>query len=382
MARPVLPTLDFRTQAERQGITKTQQTVQSIANILKIVGRAEKARQDTQTLDRVARALSTGTIEDISTAANQRPSFGGGFQGVLQKIGGAFQPEGGMRESIIQSIIGMKLQQALATKSLRPIATGPVTSVFDPATGQITPTEHPSPRVPTTTITTGQKLLTEEDRLARAKAEQDKIMGRAGPGLSPSDKKALGEEMDQHLDKARRGFFTRPGRTNYPDAALFKQWKDFNAANTFDNDNQRDNAWAIWQSKVNKRGKEGWFGKEVGWDPTDPKWREAIGLEAEGTSGEGIDLGTLSSESANDARKRINTILMSLPPKRKGPFMTAWAEASKSGKTDIVFLAEWLKGQKEYKSQYKVGDTVPKGGRKYKIIGFDTDGEPLVEPIQ
>jgi hypothetical protein len=29
---------------------------------------------------------------------------------------------------------------------------------------------------------------------------------------------------------------------------------------------------------------------------------------------------------------------------------------------------------------YKIGEIVTKGGRKYKIVGFDTDGEPLVEP--
>lgn len=39
-----------------------------------------------------------------------------------------------------------------APPSLRAIPTGEVTSVFDPTTGQISPTEFPSPRVPSTTI--------------------------------------------------------------------------------------------------------------------------------------------------------------------------------------------------------------------------------------
>ncbi len=44
------------------------------------------------------------------------------------------------------------VQAPAAPPSLRPIATGEVTSVFDPTTGQITPTQFPSPRVPSTTI--------------------------------------------------------------------------------------------------------------------------------------------------------------------------------------------------------------------------------------
>ncbi|KKN74438.1 hypothetical protein LCGC14_0390580 [marine sediment metagenome] len=112
MARQVLPTLDLRTSAEREGITKTQQTVRAIAGILETVGRAEKARRDSETLDRVARALSSGAT-NIEAIAGQEPSFGGGLQGVLQKVSGAFQPEGSMRESILQSIIGQKLKQTL-----------------------------------------------------------------------------------------------------------------------------------------------------------------------------------------------------------------------------------------------------------------------------
>jgi hypothetical protein len=31
------------------------------------------------------------------------------------------------------------------------------------------------------------------------------------------------------------------------------------------------------------------------------------------------------------------------------------------------------------KSQYKIGQTINKGGKAYTITGFDTDGEPLVD---
>lgn len=114
--RQILRPLDLRTSAEREGITKTQQTVQAIAGILQTVGQAEKARRDSETLDRVARALSAGAtnIEAITAAAGQEPQFGGGIKGILQKVSGAFAPQGGMRESILQNIIGQKLQQALS----------------------------------------------------------------------------------------------------------------------------------------------------------------------------------------------------------------------------------------------------------------------------
>ena len=32
-------------------------------------------------------------------------------------------------------------------------------------------------------------------------------------------------------------------------------------------------------------------------------------------------------------------------------------------------------------SAYKIGQIIPRGGQRYKVVGFDTDGEPLVEKI-
>ena len=42
------------------------------------------------------------------------------------------------------------------------------------------------------------------------------------------------------------------------------------------------------------------------------------------------------------------------------------------------------KGKKPLKTatKRKIGDVVSKGGRKYKIVEFDTDGEPLVEEVR
>lgn len=112
MARPILPLIDFRTTAEREGVTKRQQTVQAIANILKTVGAAEKVRRDRQILDKITRAISGGAtnIEAIAAVASQGPEFGTGLPGILQRIGGAFEPPGGgMRQGIQQAIVGQAI---------------------------------------------------------------------------------------------------------------------------------------------------------------------------------------------------------------------------------------------------------------------------------
>ena len=112
MPRQVLPLIDLRTQAQRQGITSNQQTVQAIANILQTVGKAEQKRRERQTLDRITRAISGGaTIPEAIMAADKDFEFGTGITGVLQKIGGMFQPSpSGMGQNIQQAIIGQKIQ--------------------------------------------------------------------------------------------------------------------------------------------------------------------------------------------------------------------------------------------------------------------------------
>lgn len=117
--RQVLPLIDLRGQAERQDPTGSQRSAQMIKTILQTLGQAEKVRRERQTLDRITRAISAGAtdIEAIAAAAGGKPEFGTGFQGILQKLGGAFQPQGGgIGQGIQQMIIGEKLKQALAPK--------------------------------------------------------------------------------------------------------------------------------------------------------------------------------------------------------------------------------------------------------------------------
>jgi len=203
------------------------------------------------------------------------------------------------------------------------------------------------------TIQTGQKLLPAADRMALAEADRDKALGKTGPGFGPSDKKALGEEMDKRLDNARRGFFGRVGRTDYPEDALFRQWQDLIAANTFDNDNQRENAWAVWKAKVNKRGKDWLVDNEVDWDPTDPKWREAIGLKAEvktPTPTGGDIIGTLQGTPAQ--RKAIDAVVkrpLAVEQKQtlveqilRGGRIMVKDNSGKVGSIPFEELADWL----------------------------------------
>lgn len=199
--RQILPTLDLRTQAQRQGITRTQQTVQAIANILQTVGLAEQQRRNRQTLDRITRAISGGanTIEAIAAAAEQRPEFSTGIPGVLQKIGGAFQPSGGMGQAIQQAIIGQTIESEYKEPTpLRPISTGDVTSVFDPSTGQIIPTKHPSARVPSTSVTVQTGAV---EKSTRGQIEKDVI-----------DLQTTLGELNQINEDYNEDFFTYRGR--------------------------------------------------------------------------------------------------------------------------------------------------------------------------
>jgi len=182
------------------------------------------------------------------------------------------------------------------------------------------------------TIQTGPRLLPEKDRVALAEADRDKALGRTGPGFGPGDKKALGEEMDSRLDNARRGFFGRTGRTDYTEDSLFSEWKKLIAANTFDNDNQRENAWALWQQKVNKRGEDWFIDNEVDWDPTDPKWQEAIGLKTTRKPHEMSNIEPAKEYPLTSTTKKEDITLEEIAPileKAKVPRQTIYTEASK-----------------------------------------------------
>ena len=166
MGRLATGVLDFRPEAERE----RQRTQQAIKGILDTIGRAEKVRRDRQTLDRVAGAIGEGkTTAEAIEAAGQGPEFGGGLQGILQKISGAFQPPGGgARESILQSIIGQKLQS-------------PKVGAMPWAATQMDPAqmknwlENYGRGV---TIQTGQKLLPKGDRVELAERARDKALGK------------------------------------------------------------------------------------------------------------------------------------------------------------------------------------------------------------
>ena len=132
MARRII---DLRTEEEKQGVTGLQKPSQAIAGILETAGRAEKARRESQQLDRIARAIAGGatSIEAIDTvskqsqleaileAAEQPTQFSKGLPGILQRVGGAFQPPGGgVGEGIQRSIISQALKKALTPSLLTP----------------------------------------------------------------------------------------------------------------------------------------------------------------------------------------------------------------------------------------------------------------------
>jgi len=116
--------VDLRTPEQRRGLTKEQRNIQAITGLMKMLGEAEQARRESQQLDSISRAMAGGatTIEAINAAVNEakQTQFSGGVPGILQKIGGAFQPpsRGGIGQNIQQTIIGQRLQQALMPPSL------------------------------------------------------------------------------------------------------------------------------------------------------------------------------------------------------------------------------------------------------------------------
>ena len=202
MARQILQTLDLRTSAQREGITKRQQTMQAIANILKTVGQAEKDRREGQQLDRVARAIAGGatTPEAILAVANQPPEFGTGITGALQKFGGAFQPSsGGMGQGIQQAIIGQALQQALTRPEPFTLSAG--AQRFTGAGEQIAAVP-PTPRGPLVTVQTG-----DIEKSTRGQIEKDVIELQA----TLTELETIEKEFDEDFFTFRgkgRAFFT------------------------------------------------------------------------------------------------------------------------------------------------------------------------------
>lgn len=276
MPRQVLPLVDFRTQAQRQGITSTQQTVQAISGILQTLGAAEQKRRDRLMLDRITRAISGGatTVEAIAAITREDAQLSKGIPGILQRIGGAFQPGGGAGQGIQQAIIGGALQRALTPKAPK---LGTIPGWWSYATEK--QKQDYMNRVGGPLVQVGQKLLTPEQRQAMADKGFEETM--AETPLTTTQITNYGKAMDTRLDKSKRHWLMQPGRINYPESELFKQWQIFANMHKFKNDTQREAIWAIWQNKVKNRAAEGWFGKETDFDPTDSKWRKAIGLSPE-----------------------------------------------------------------------------------------------------
>ena len=112
MGRQVMSPIDLRSQAERQGFTRDQQTIQAIAGILQTIGKAEQKRREGQTLTRITRAIARGsTMPEAVMAAMEQPEFSGGARGMLQKFGGMFQPSPGL--------MGQNIQQAMIGQAIR-----------------------------------------------------------------------------------------------------------------------------------------------------------------------------------------------------------------------------------------------------------------------
>jgi hypothetical protein len=228
--RQVLSPIDLRTWSERQGITRTQQTAQAIANILQTVGAAEQKRRERQTLDRITRAIAGGaTLPEAVMSVGQEPEFGAGITGALQRFGGMFQPSpGGMDKTIQQAIIGQ---------------TDPLYQT---------------------------RLKSEEARLEYWKRPRRTQVPEAP--LSEPQLAGYGEAMDARIKRVDK---FRPGMKDFSEADLFREWQKFLGMYKFKNDTQREQIWNVWKNKLNN------LGKEVEWDPADPKWTQAIGLSAE-----------------------------------------------------------------------------------------------------
>lgn len=151
MAQQVLPAIDFTGQP-----TNEQRNVQALMGILQTLGRGEQIRREREQLDKISRAIGAGKtdIEAILEVARAEPSFGGGFQGGLQRIGGMFQPSpGGIGRGIQQSVIGSALQQALSPRQTLTVPAG--AGVIDPKTGEKIFEQPAKPRGPLVTVQTG-----------------------------------------------------------------------------------------------------------------------------------------------------------------------------------------------------------------------------------
>lgn len=264
MARQVLPLVDFRTSAQKQGITANQQTLQSIANILKTVGLAEQKRRERQQLDRVATAIAGGAtnLEAINLVASQAPEFSEGLQGVLQKVGGIFSPEtgGGIGQDIQQTIIQDALRKALTPSKTPSISEQRAAEAKRVGAVPGTPGFEAIAEGPKTLKPTKRKPFTLKQTADMRGAIQKRIDGiekRDIPGIGSGQRKNVHfqEDIIQAYKNALLGF-------------------EFN-------ETQQKQFDRIWDAKAKKltpvRQQEDSKGNivKVGWDPNSPEVKQA-----------------------------------------------------------------------------------------------------------
>jgi hypothetical protein len=187
-----LGALDLRTAEQRQGVTNTQRNIQAILGIIDTVGKAEEVRRERQTLDRIARAVSSGatTIEAISAAAGQGPEFSGGIPGILQRIGGAFQPSpGGVKQGIQQSIIGEALKRALTPQGRVPPGLTPSGATVSPEGAVTTRFAQPTPATPAFEQTGSEKARNRDSGFLTKKDSKGNLI--ASPAQRNSARRRL-----------------------------------------------------------------------------------------------------------------------------------------------------------------------------------------------
>lgn len=313
--RQILSPIDIRTGEERRGLSESQRNIQAITGILQLLGQAEQKRRERQQLDRVARALDRGkkitevitaldrdkTITEVINAIQQEPEFSGGPAGILQRVGGAFQPQagGGVGQNILQTIIGQGLRQAGAPK---PLLTQPEQREAALVKGGLKP---------------------------RAKAETP-IKRK---GFSLSEQKTLKASISTALDTiesqvkktAIKGFNKRSQADlakAYKNAALEAGYETW----TEDQRKQFDRKWdRLARAKFNPRkaiSKETGKQIQVGWNPNSPEVKQAR-----------RELRTGTTQTPTREITDTDVRLQSAPDVRLDEF---WADLSTEEKKEII----------------------------------------------
>ena len=251
MARRLARTLDLRTDEQRKGISAAQRNIGAITDILQTLGKAEQVRRERDQLERVSRAISAGatTPEAILAVTRQPTETSGGFQGILQKLGGAFQPSpGGVQSSILKSILGSQLQTALGPKFSEP------TGDFAPGTvTQRAPTGKVSVLQQTGTGPTKQQRQRDSDISTlrnKKKSEFQKEEARARLDKDPSQpKNSVRPDFDfvpflDDKDKVK-GKFSKKAHDN-----ALKRAQDAGRTQGFDPKSMEESFENWWDSRV------------------------------------------------------------------------------------------------------------------------------------